>query len=90
MTELLFSMDKGIPLGSGYGLVPDLVLSSAIWTLIQVVLFQWPDLSTYKLKRIPYLDMRNRMVSFIHGILCMNLCAIYMAFAEYGCGTLTT
>ena len=90
MTELLFSLEGKVSLGSGYGLAPDLVLSSAIWTLLQVVLFQWPDLSAYKMKRIPYLDMRNRMVSFIHGILCMNLCAHYMVFGDYGCGTLTT
>ena len=90
MTELLFSLEGKVSLGSGYGLVPDLVLSSALWTILQVVLFQWPDLSAYKMKRIPYLDMRNRMVSFIHGILMMCLCAHYMAFGDYGCGTLTT
>ena len=90
MKELLYSSEGRVSLGSGYGLAPDLVLSSAIWTLLQVVLFQWPDLSSYKMKRIPYLDMRNRMVSFIHGILCMNLCAYHMYFGEYACGSKTS
>ena len=83
-------MSKEAPLGSGYGLVPDFILSSIIWTLIQIILFQWPDLSSYKLKRIPYLDLRNRMVSFIHGVLMLVLTLHFLLVYDYRCGSLTT
>ena len=89
-TDLLLSLSKEAPLGTGYGLIPDLVLSSIAWTLLQVALFQWPDLSSYKLKRIPYLDLRNRMVSFIHGILMLIMTLHFLVFYDYHCGSLTT
>ena len=72
--------------GSGYGMMADLALSSTLWTLLQVVLFQWPDLSAYKMKRVPYLDLRNRMVSFIHGLLCIVTCAYALLKEGSECG----
>lgn len=33
-SSMLFNVEKTAALGTGYGLVPDLVLSSAAWTLI--------------------------------------------------------
>ena len=79
----LWSADKDAQFGSGYGLVPDLVISSILWTLLQIALFQWPDLASYKMKRFSYLDMRNRMVSFIHGILILIMSLHFMITAEY-------
>ena len=55
-----------------------------------MILFQWPDLSAYKMKRNAYLDMRNRMVSFIHGIGMFVACGHYAATEAYFCGSLTT
>ena len=68
----------------------DTLISSAIWTILQVILFQWPDLSSYKLKRVPYLDFRNRMVSFIHGLLAIALSFYCMISQNAYCGTPTT
>ena len=87
---LYWSTGKEAPLGTGYGLIPDLTASCITWTLIQVILFQYPDLSSYKLKRFPYLDLRNRMVSFIHGILMLVMSLHFLLLADYGCGSLTT
>ena len=87
--ELLLNLNKEASLGIGYGLIPDLICSSTIWTLLQVVLFQWPDLAPYKLKRVPYLDMRNRMVSFIHGVLILAMSLHYLLLNEYSCGSQT-
>ena len=56
---------------------------------IQVILFQWPDLSAYELKREVYLDLRNRMVSFIHGIMALLLSSYQMYFAFTECGDMT-
>ena len=58
--------------------------------MIQIILIQYPDLSSYKLKRIPYLDLRNRMVSFIHGILMLIMTLHFLLSSDYGCGSLTT
>ena len=79
---LYLSMSKEAPFGTGYGLVPDLAASCTTWTLIQVILFQYPDLSSYKLKRFPYLDLRNRMVSFIHGILMLFMSLNFLLTAD--------
>ena len=71
-------------------MLADLVISSTFWTLLQVFLFKWPDLAPYKLKRVPYLDTRNRMVSFIHGLFCIAV-SMYSALTENTyCGTPTT
>ena len=70
-----FEQNGEARLGTGYGLIADLVLASTFWTIFQVILFQWPDLSSYNLKREAYLDLRNRMVSFFHGLMC-----IYVSF----------
>ena len=68
----------------------DLALSSTFWTLLQFVLFQWPDLTHYKLKRVPYLDMRNRMVSFLHGLMCIAVTSyLYLTENSY-CGSQAT
>ena len=65
-------------------------MSTLIWISIQTVLFQVPDLSKYNLDRNKYLDFRNRLVSFIHGILCLLLSS-YVAYLKFSsCGDATT
>ena len=51
---------------------------------------QWPDLSYYKIERKTYLDLRNRMVSFVHGIVALALTATQVFFASQICGDSTT
>ena len=74
-------------MGSGYGLVIDVILSSIFWTVLQIILFQWPDLEKYKMKRFAYIDTRNRMVSFIHGIFCIALSFIHYFVEPAYCGS---
>ena len=59
---------------TGHGMAIDFVAGTIAWTLLQVILFKWPDLSAYKMDRKTYLDFRNRLVSFIHGtvVLCLS------------------
>ena len=71
----LFTPDKSAMLGTGYGLIPDLVLSCTAWTLLQGVFFYWPDLTHLKPKREAELDFRNRMVSWWHGVIMIALCS---------------
>ena len=79
---LLFSADQKSTYGTGFGLFPDFVFSSVMWTLIQVVFFYWPDLSHIKKGRNAELDFRNRMVSFIHGIVIFGLSLHQMIVEE--------
>jgi len=84
---MLISLDGKASVGFGYGLGPDLFIYSVLWTLLQVIFFYWPNLDAYKMKRVPYLDMRNRQVSFVHGILCMFLATHYLLTVENSCGS---
>ena len=86
MDGVLFN-DKGTePLGLGYGLMVDMVVSIVAWTLLQVVFFYWPDLTTHNFKRNTELDFRNRMVSIVHGFIACNLCFYMVCTQEYVCG----
>jgi hypothetical protein len=58
---------------TGRGLVADFALGTVAWTLLQMALFQWPDLTAYKMDRKTHLDFRNRLVSFIHGVCVLLL-----------------
>ncbi len=69
-------------MGSGCGLLCDIAVSCLFWSLFQVVLMQWPDLTTYKIERKTYLDLRNRMVSFVHGIVALILSASQVFFVS--------
>eukprot|EP00401_Gymnodinium_catenatum_P022582 CAMPEP_0117522464 /NCGR_PEP_ID=MMETSP0784-20121206/34221_1 /TAXON_ID=39447 /ORGANISM="" /LENGTH=79 /DNA_ID=CAMNT_0005318537 /DNA_START=87 /DNA_END=322 /DNA_ORIENTATION=- len=78
---MLLALSGSSSLGSGYGMLTDVALSSALWTLLQVILFQVPDLSAYNLNRAHELDFRNRMVSFTHGIFAVAL-SLYSVLAR--------
>ena len=88
----LINLEQKAILGGGYGLIPDFAASTVAWTILQVILFQWPDFSAYDLKRKVHLDLRNRMVSFIHGIVILLLSSyqVYFAFTECGDATNST
>jgi hypothetical protein len=73
-------------MGTGYGLHADFALSTAIWSFIQFLLFLWPNLSSYNMKRNTELDFRNRMVSFIHGTVCLLLSSYHVYHAPTECG----
>ena len=83
---LLLNLAGGAPLGLGYGLGLDLVISSVLWTILQIIFFYVPNVEQYKLKRAALLDLRNRQVSFVHGILCMFLATYYLLLNPLECG----
>merc|ERR1712032_510867 len=88
----IINLEQKAILGTGYGLLPDFGLSTAVWTTLLVILCNWPNLSAYELTEKINLDMRNRMVSFIHGVLILLLSAyqVYFAFTECGDATNST
>jgi hypothetical protein len=67
-----FNMELSI---TGHGITADFVVFTVGWTLLQVLLFQWPDLSSYKMDRKTHYDFRNRLVSFIHGVVALVVSA---------------
>ena len=85
----LINLDKTAILGTGYGLAPDIALSTIVWTTLFAVLYNYPDLSSFNLKNEIDLDLRNRMTSFVHGVLILLLTAyqVYFAFTECGDAT---
>ena len=58
-----------------------MLVSSLIWTIVQLLIFVYPDLTSYKLKRLAKIDLQNRMVSFLHGLICIFLCS-YLTLTE--------
>ena len=84
--DFLLSPDAKSPFGSGYGLIVDFLVSTTFWTTLQIVFFQFPNLDAYKMNRSNYLDFRNRMVSFVHGMVCLSLSAYHFAFMRTECG----
>ena len=86
MENILLNQKGTEPLGSGYGLILDTLISSTTWTILQVILFYTPDLTQYKMSRNTELDFRNRMVSLIHGISSSLLSAYIMITTAYVCG----
>lgn len=86
----VIEFDQKAPFGSGYGLVPDLTLSAVIWCTLFAVIYYGPDSETVaNLSKGTYLDLKNRMTSFIHGVLILVLSAyqVYFAFTECGDAT---
>jgi len=76
--------------GSGYGLAVDILISCAFWSLIQIFLYKWPDLSCYNIDPTTELDLRNRMVSFLHGLVALLLSTYQVFLVPYGCSDITT
>jgi hypothetical protein len=64
-----------LELGTGLGLAVDIAITCTFWTAVQILFFQYPNLEPYKLDRKKYLDVRNRMVSFVHGLSALALSA---------------
>ena len=64
-----------------------MAFSISIWTLIQVVIFKCPNLSSYKLERDIHVDVRNRIVSIIHGVTSLFLCTYLTVKSEASCGS---
>jgi hypothetical protein len=55
-------------------IVIHLTISTFIWSCLQVIFFQWPNLEAFKtMNKRTYLDFRNRQVSFVHGSICLCL-----------------
>ena len=89
----IIDVDQKAILGTGYGLVPDLALSALIWCTLFAIIYYAPDpASVSSLPKGTYLDLKNRMTSFIHGVFILILSAyqVYFAFTECGDATNST
>ena len=86
----LINLEQQAIHGSGFGLFPDFFLSSVVWTAFFIFCFNYPDLSAYKMKEEVNLDMRNRMVSFVHGVLILLMSAYHSLFTFTECGDATS
>ena len=84
--KFIYNGDGVNEFGSGYGLASDFFISIAFWTVVQIAFFQFPNLDAYKMSRGDYLDFRNRMVSFIHGLACLCLSGYHMVYMRTDCG----
>ena len=65
------------------------LLSFVIWNIINLIIMNL-NLPDKHLKREDMLDMRNRMVSFIHGFLLMFLSGYHTYFMHSECGQKNT
>ena len=63
----------------------DITISFLFWSSIQLILVKWPDLKCYKIEPKTELDLRNRMVSFLHGLTALFLSAYQVFFVPYSC-----
>lgn len=79
------SLSRQATNGTGYGLVFDLLVVATFFGLMQILAFQWPDLSRFKIKRKDYLDLRNRQVSIFHGLLGIFAGAYAYATKTHDC-----
>lgn len=82
-----FNPEGDAQLGLGYGLITDMLVSISVWSLLQVVIFQWPDLSAFNLKHDVNVDVRNRMVSIVHGIVSLCVCTYLTMTSSATCGS---
>ena len=57
--------------GIGYGMLFDILLSAVFFTMIYLLIHNFLDLTSYNMKRSIDLDVRNRIVSGIHGLICV-------------------
>ena len=54
-----------------------------------ILIYHYPDLSSFKLSPAVELDVRNRVVSFIHGIVALLICGYHILFTFTECGEQT-
>jgi cytochrome oxidase Cu insertion factor (SCO1/SenC/PrrC family) len=62
----LINLEQKATLGSGFGLCPDLALSTMIWATIQMIAWNVPIATD--LKKEVKMDIRNRSVAIIHSV----------------------
>ena len=83
----LINYDQKAILGTGYGLISDFALSTAIWcTFFAIIYFGKDHELVSNLPKGTYLDLKNRMTSFVHGVLILLLSGYHMYFAFTECG----
>lgn len=76
--------------GLGMGLHIDFFISFAFWGFLQINFYDMPNLQRFKMERKTELDFRNRLVSFVHGLVALVLSGYAIYFFEYGCGDQNT
>jgi hypothetical protein len=67
----------------------DFVISFTFWNVLNLVVMNL-NLPDKHLKRADFLDMRNRIVSFFHGLITMFLAGYHMYFLHSECGQTNT
>ena len=72
--------------GTGFGLCLDFTISTIAWTLLFILFYNYPDLSAFRMKHEVYLDFKNRMVSFVHGVSVIFVSAYHIIFTFTECG----
>jgi TLC domain len=65
------------------------LISFVAWNILNIIVFQL-KLPDDKLPRADYLDLRNRITSFVHGLLVLFLSGYNTYFAHSQCGESNT
>lgn len=76
--------------GLGMGLHVDFFMSFIFWGFLQLNFYDAPNLTKFNMKRKTELDFRNRLVSFVHGLVALILSGYAIFHFEYGCGDQNT
>lgn len=61
------------------------LISFVVWNILNIIVFQLP-IPDSKLPRNDYLDLRNRITSFIHGFIILILSGYNTYFVHSSCG----
>ena len=87
MTSQYYCPDGDCAFGSGYGTVVDNMIGFLMWSIYQVICYNYPRLDSLKGDKKSYNDFKNRMVCFTHGsgATIMNLYLAYKHYDEW-CG----
>ena len=88
MTSLI-NLSGDNQFGIGYGLLADIASSATIFALAYLLVHNLLDLTSYKMQRSVDLDFRNRIISFIHGLIAIFLSVRITVFYPQECGAST-
>ena len=72
--------------GSGYGLLADVAAAASFFGLAYLPVHNFLDLSSFNMKKSIDLDLRNRLISFLHGLIAIALSTQVVFFYWQECG----
>ena len=88
--DYLIDLDGKSAYGTGFGLLPDVTASTFWWLIVQLICNKYPDLSGYNMNHAQIIDMRNRLMCFVHGLSILCLSAYHTLFNFTECGDPTS